>query len=306
MRSRFAIKAATLLSLVLAVPVARADIFRDIGVGLGYAGFNIQGNHNPLSNGVDLLVNRNLVGNPLDFGLGDLTLRGPVSFDVSTSNRLIPQIEIGLSTALDRRSTAQPISYLLNFDPGSQETSIAGTLLLDADLSINQMGFYNFDLIYSSRQDVARSGRFENDLQEFDNDLGPISMRGNLVFDGLALVTEPLFRALGTFNVFTSLSGPGSISDLLTGSPESILSEFADGSDAVSAEQSRLLAAAPVVEFLDVSANKPHVTRATVQSAPPSSVVPEPAVIVLLLLGLPVLARSPRRWRFGPGVPGLR
>ncbi len=47
-----------LISLGLATP-ARGDLFRDIGIALGNAGFTIAGDHNILSGGDDFFVGRN-------------------------------------------------------------------------------------------------------------------------------------------------------------------------------------------------------------------------------------------------------
>ena len=51
------------VALAWPAPTIRADVFNDIAFGLGYAGFEISGNNNPLSGGVDFLVTNTFVGN---------------------------------------------------------------------------------------------------------------------------------------------------------------------------------------------------------------------------------------------------
>ncbi len=285
---------------VLCVPIAsaQAGLFRDVAYGLGYAGFNIEGDRNILSGGVDLSVNRNMIGNPLDFGAWDLTLRGPVSFDVSTGGRHLSQFDAALRIGLTGNAAAGIPGYELNFDAGGQAMEIDGTLVVDAGLSLKEFGFYDFSFGYSSRQDVFRSGRFANDTQEFDSDIGPISLSGNIIADALALITAPIFDRADVTNPFASFSGSGSLSALLLGSADNTLEQLAAGEDPVEQERARLLATTALGHpFGDESA------RLLAANAQPAAVpalagaaVPEPTVLLLMLLGLPaVMRRRPRR-----------
>ncbi|MBI4718274.1 MAG: PEP-CTERM sorting domain-containing protein [Planctomycetes bacterium] len=270
---------------------ARADVFRDIAVGLGYAGFNIEGQRNVLSNGVDLLVNTQFSGTPLDFGIGDLTLNGPISLDVRAGRRFLPTLDISLTTALSRDLAASPLAYSLSADVGNQTTDISGTLLIDADLSINSLGFYDLNLTYSSRQTVERDGRFAAGTDTNDSDVGPITVSGNIFADLLAMVTDPLFGQSGRPNPFASFSGNAQLKELFRTSADAAVVELASAAPGQS----------PALTFLGPTL-RPVGSPPRHGSAPPdpsrgpaNSVVPEPAVLVLMLLAAPAIVFYRRR-----------
>lgn len=291
----------TLIALsatTFAAGAARAEVFRDVAIGLAHAGFNFEGERNLLSGGPEFLVNRNFGRQPgetgttvWDFGAWDLTLMGPVSLGASTGGRFLPQFDFGLSTALTPGGAPQPLAYSLNYDVGPQATRIEGTLLLDIDLSVNAFGFYDFDLVYSSRQDVSRRGRFADDDQTFDADVGPISFSGNIYADVLAVVTQPLFKRTGRQNIFASFSGTGSFSDLLTNSSQVARDQLLAGDGSVAASRVMLLAVTPLDETLLVPAASAQGANLPVEGR----IVPEPTVLLLMLLGVPVLFRRRSR-----------
>ena len=175
---------------------ARGGIWEGVTLGLSRAGFNFQSNRNFASGGADYLINNNFVGNTLNLGIGDLTLLGPVSLSVNSGTRFVNTLDISFRTAVDNGvlRSATPLSYILNFDSGSQSSAITGSLFLDANLSMNGFGFYDFDFRYSSRQNVDREGRVTDSGGEFDSDIGPINISGNIYADILALVTAPFLK----------------------------------------------------------------------------------------------------------------
>ncbi len=276
---------------------AQPDVFRDIPLALGQAGFNLEGSRNPLSGGADFSVNHNFIGNPLDFGAWDLTLSGPISLDFSTGGRRLSQLDIALTTAPNGRIAATPLSYVLNYDVGGQSMQVDGTLLIDAAFSLNGFGFYDFEMRYSSRQNVARDGRFANDDQTDDFDFGPISVSGNIFADVLGLITQPFFDRTGGFNPFTSFSGRLQLDELLSASAKTALSGLASGGDPVADDRSVLLAtvspdgsiAGPPARFM---LSDP--VAGTVLN-PSGVMVPEPTVLLLMLLGLPAVMHKRRR-----------
>ncbi len=276
---------------------AQPDVFRDIPLALGQAGFNLEGSKNPLSGGADFSLNHNFTGNPLDFGAWDLTLLGPISLDFSTGGRQLSQLDIALTTAPNGRIAATPLSYVLNYDVGGQSTRIDGTLLIDAEFSLNAFGFYDFEMRYSLRQDVTRDGRFANDDLTYDSDVGPINVSGNIFADVLGLITQPFFDRTGGFNPFTSFSGRLQLEELLSNSAKSALSGFASGGDPVADDRSVMLAAiSPDGSFAGPSAG--FVLSDTVAGIvlnPAGVVVPEPTVLLLMLLGIPAVMHRRRR-----------
>ena len=283
----------------LMVQAAHGDVFRDIALGLGYANFNIEGGRNVLSGGTDLLINNNFQGNPLDFGAAELTLQGPVSLSVSTGGRFLSELEVSLRTALDANAPAAPLYYLWDLDVGGQESQIAGNLYADANLTLNGFGFYDLQLTYSSRQTVFREGRFADDRQDLDFDVGPISIRGNIFADALALLTDPFFEATNRVNIFESFSGRVQLEEIARASTADALAKLADGA---SQKNDRLFLPACGIGPLapGEGGSDPSLafgTDADASSRAVGSIIPEPAVLLLMLLGVPVVLLKPLRHR---------
>lgn len=246
--------------LALAPPQVSGGFYQNIGIGLDALGFNVVGQHNFLSGGEDILINNTFVGNPLDFGIGDLTLQGPVSLQVSRGDRFLNTLDIDFSTAINRNVTASPLNYTLNVDVGPQETTISGSLLVDGSLSINEFGFYDLSMTYSSRQTVTNEGRFSNDTRTYDADFGPINVSGNIYADVLAVLTDPIFDATGTVNIFESFSGRTQLQNSLNEAASRVIAESGVTFDAADSPL-------PIAGI----------------------VVPEPPLVLMLLIGVPLL-----------------
>jgi len=258
----------------LLAPTGRAEVFQDVPLALGFAGFDFIGTNNPLSGGVDFLATSDFNNRRFDFGATDLTLDGPLSLQISTGGRALSQFDVSLTTAPNARTNADPLNYILNSDVGGQSTQIDGNLLMDADFSLNGFGFYDLNVTYSSRQNVNRDGRFANDSDTFDSDIGPITVSGNIYADGLALLTDPLFERSGRPNPFE---------------------DFSNASPVVDARLARAVdlrrGGRP-----SVIGPPPH-SHARPGAGPPFGVVPEPTVLLLMLLGIPAMMAKPLRNR---------
>ena len=265
------------LSLI-AAPVALGGFLENVGVALQASAFDVRSRPNPLSGGRDVFIGRTFVGNQLDFGPWDLTLQGPISMQVATGGRRLSELEVSFTTAANSSTAVQPLNYVLNVDSGGQETQVSGSLLIDGDLRFNGFGFYEVSLSYSSRQNVVRDGRFANDEREFDSDIGPIVVSGNIVADVLAILTEPFFQATGASNIFAEFSGRAKLSDAIALSLAELQGSLAEGMTA-----DELAASTLAIELTPTS---PLRAEPPVQGV---QVVPEPPILILLLLGLPVL-----------------
>jgi hypothetical protein len=273
--------------------VVHAGVFRDIGVGLGYAGFNLEGGRNILSGGADFRISRNLVGQTLDFGSADLTLSGPISLEFSTGGRLLSNMDISLQTAMTGNQASSPLGYVLNYDVGGQSTAITGSIFIDANLSLNGFGFYDLELAYSSRQDVERDGRFSNSEDTYDLDIGPINVSGNIFADALALVTAPFFEGTDQTNPFASFSGRTQLQKLIETSSAEAQQQLAAG-DPVDDSLFLPLTAGIVDGLMKGTLGSPDFTP----SVQFDGVVPEPTVLLLMILGMPlVMRRRPRHRR---------
>jgi hypothetical protein len=273
-------KLAMITTAVLLVPCASAsgDVPQNLAAGLGLTGFQLSAGRNPISGGIDANLFNNFPGSSIDFGAGDITLGGPVSLAVSTGGRLMPTLDISLSTAINADAAPQLLSYVYNYDPGSQSTLITGNLFIDADFSINRLGFYDLDLTYSSRQTVERDGRFANDETNNDIDLGPINVSGNIFADVLAAFTQPFYDQTGGTNPFASFSGSAKLAQLTL--------EYQQGTGQPSN--------ASIASALSVGADSLSASAQPFGNAPIANVVPEPTVLVLLLAGLPAILRRRR------------
>lgn len=256
---------------------ARAGLVEEVATGLGAVGFDIVGQRMPLSGGIDLLVTRNFIGNPQDFGPWDIALQGPLSLSLNTGGRAVRELEVQLNTAVNEQVAPTPLNYVLTYDAGGQEAEISGNLLINADMKINNFGWYELNLAYSSRQTVVRDGRFASDELDFDFDAGPVVVSGNIYADILAVVTQPLFDAAGQSNIFAEFSGSAKLNDVFSNSladiEQSLLAGLTDVDSAASAAQ-----------FLSVG---PHQVVPT--NAATGTVVPEPAMLLLMLAGLVAL-----------------
>lgn len=260
---------------------ARGGVFENVSLGLSRAGFNFQSNRNFASGGADYLLNNNFVGSTLNLGIGDLTLLGPISLSVESGTRFVNTLDISLRTAIDSGilSSATPLSYILNFDSGSQTASITGNLLIDANISVNGFGFYDLDLRYSSRQTVQREGRVTDSESEFDYDIGPIRVSGNIYADILALLTAPFFEATGGSNPFASFSGSSKLIDALQN--DSFLRVLAEGASVDKSDLVPYATTIPGMEGGDVfDAGGDEALR---------GIVPEPTVLLLMSAALPLV-----------------
>lgn len=266
-------------------PSARGGVWEEVTLGLGRAGFNLGGSRNHASRGADYLITNNFVGNTLNLGIGDLTLLGPLSLSVHSGSRFVDTLDISLRTAVDDGvlRSATPLNYILNFDSGSQTSAITGSLFMDANLSINGFGFYDFDLRYSSRQNVDREGRVTDSSDEYDSDIGPINISGNIYADILGLVTAPFFEASGISNPFESFSGSSKLIDALQN--DSLLRVLADGTAGDMNDLFPYAATIPGSEGVDVFGTG----LGTGVDEAFRGIVPEPTVLLLMLAALPLV-----------------
>jgi len=314
--------AVLLVLLTLGTAQSRAGVWDGVATGLGAAGFDIRGGHNVLSGGTDLLITNTFQGRKFDFGATELTLSGPLSLDFSTGGRLLPGVDVALTTAASSDLNATPLSYNLNFDVGGQQSSISGTLLIDGAVSLNRLGWYELNIDTSSRQTVVNDGRFDNGQKTFDFDVGPINVRGNIFADMLAAVTDPFFKAANTQNIFAGFSGQARLKQVLNTRLEDAVTGFAGGVTAssrtvqtlspfadlfvlsptdLSAEEvrpsDRQLAEAAVFDHADNARSPSHsaLSRFDTTAPAPAGVVPEPSVLLLMLLGVPAILSRRRR-----------
>lgn len=252
------------------VSPVRAGMFENVVEALRFSGFTLDSDHNELSNTSVAVAGTTFAGNAIDLGDFNVSLAGPVAAVVQMGGRGIPTFDLTLSTgALDVNPNGvtsvgppQPLTYALSFDSGTNTTNIDGNVLMDARFSINAFGSYDLRLQFSDRQTTTIDGRFDdNSPIDFNVDLGPVDIEGNIFADLLAVVTDPFFEATGTENIFAAFSGLGILRDGLG-------------------------------DLSFVSAASGNTSGDVVELAARS--VPEPATILLLALVSPIFLRRRR------------
>lgn len=274
---------------------ARAETRKNLGTVLDFVGFDLIGQRNPLSGGIDFLATNTFNGSPFDFGAADLSLSGPLSLQVSTGGRLLPQFDVSLTTAVNGRTDATPLSYVFNNNIGGALSSqVSGTVLADVNFSLNALGFYDLGITYSSRQNVTNDGLPANGGTTNDFDLGPVNISGNLYADVLAILTDPIFNQAGQTNPFDSFSGRAQLSEILQASAADLRNALADGSDPNGAASAARRFTADQHGFGN-SGTPPGngIGRGNGNGGGNGNAnggaVPEPAVLVFMLLGLPAI-----------------
>ena len=266
------------LSVGMSASLASAGVFEDIAIGLDALNFDLQGQHNFLSGGADFAALTQFQGNPLDFGVGDLTLSGPLSFEVSTGDRFINTLDISFQTALTSDLASSPLAYEFNTDICGQETNVLGSVLIDSNLSLNEFGCYKLDLQYSSRQTVTNRGQINDDTYTNDFDLGPVSVQGNIFIDAFALLLDPIFTRNGRENPFAPYTAQAQL-------------EAAN-------LKARELAASGIVGEPATAGASLLPGFETQAASGLRYAVPEPMTLTLAAIGLAVITAKPLRRRF--------
>jgi PEP-CTERM motif len=308
MQSLGRVATAALLALCMSAPVRAGGMFGNVVEALRFSGFVVDRNRSDVSNSSIAVAGQNFRGNTVDLGDFNLTLNGPVSAMIETGGRRIPTLDLTLSTGLlnvnpNQVATvgaAQPLSYTLAFDSGTNTTDIVGNMLFDARFSVNAFGSYDLKAQFSNRETTLVDGRFdEASGSNFDVDLGPIDIEGNLVADLLATITDPFFQASGFENVFALFSGrtfreqesESLIAGLLAkvDAGKAITEDELSAVTAMSVVASVLGDAFPDIAFL-ADASLPDGGGDASASA-----VPEPATLMLALAGAGLAFRRRRR-----------
>lgn len=277
------------------VPSPSACGGEQLTAGLQYAGFDLFGNHNPLSGGIDFLATNEFdASTPFDFGPWNVALDGPVSLDVSTGGHLLSQFDAHFTTGANGDSDAIPLNYSYTFDTGPQTIQVNGSVLADVDFSLNRLGYYDLKILASGRQTSTADGVVTG-TNDFDT--GPITMSGNLYADALAVLTDPLFDRAGQPNFFVRLSGNDTLETLLSGS-SSDRSASLDSDAKLIAQMTSKVVLPPGLE--NGNGNGPPGGFNPGQGNGQGNglggpAVPEPAVLALMLVGAPVLVL--RQWR---------
>jgi len=292
---RFTMVVAAAAAVSIASLEARAGFVNTAVRGLDLVGFNYYGGQNVLTGGREFLATNTFNGNPLEFGPWSLTLQGPLSTGFSIANRPFQSFEFTFGTSASSSATASPLTYSLNYNLGDQSASFSGSLLIDGGARIDRLGFYSVNLDVSSRATAANSGAGATS-NAFDLDLGPVNIAGNVFIDALAVLTAPLFDNAGVESPFASLTARNQLQAIVDIQTTELLSLLQTGLTPGDTTAQRGFSLA----LPDQAAAGPGLLPFNAAGI----VVPEPTVLVLLVVGglsvASLRAMRSRRLRFRP------
>ena len=185
---------------------AEAKLYQDVIRGFELFGYRFSGERNLLGDGWDVNAAAFYNNDTFNLGLGTMNLTGSVLANAGYTLRGIPTGHFSLTTG------PNPLTYTFDVNTGFQDTSIAGSVLINIDTDINVLGFYDQTFQISNRDlepdsdGFATDGFLLNDSRTIDYDIGPINLSGNVYVDALAAVTQPFFDLTGTENPFAKIS----------------------------------------------------------------------------------------------------
>jgi len=262
-------------ALVASAP-ARAGFASTSVRGLYLTGFEYYSGDNPLTGGREFLATNTFQGNPIDFGPWTRTLQGPLSTGFSVANRPYQSFEFSIGTARSGSASASPLTYSLDYNLGQQSASLSGSLLIDGGAKVDRFGFYSLNLDVSSRATTVSSGS-ANSSNQYDFDLGPVNISGNVFIDALATLTAPLFEAANVQSPFTSLTARSQLQSIVDAQTTDLLNLLQNGLVPGDATAQR------TVTF--TLADQATAGAGIAPFNASGIVVPEPTVLLLLVVG---------------------
>lgn len=310
----------TTLIALAGTAAAHAGLFSDFYQGLNYAvtptgspvspaaGGGLQnGNRfgrvrvvpNQLGNGWRLEVDRDFgadsTGRPEVFNIGvaQLTLQGNTQTTAEFTNRF--HFYSGSVNSLINN-----LNYDLKTRIGAQDAELTGTLTANTNFTLNELGFYTLTMnVSNTSSNIALDGVVVEDPTLNTNfDIGPISIKGNLLVDAASAITTSLGANASELSGIFPKSGIGSIDQLIA---ESIAAKSKD-SAALAAQAGDLgitveqLTQLQTTLLSNVSAAMFQQTGSAIAAAESGPInVPEPASLALLALGTAIGFAARRR-----------
>ena len=284
-KSRITIAVAGVLAVATASSPAQAGFVNTAVRGFELTGFTYFSDDNVMTAGREFLATNTFNGNAIEYGFWALTVQGPLSTGFSVANRPFQSFELSFGTAASGSAAASPLTYSLDYNLGDQSASLSGSLLIDGGARIDRLGFYSINLDVSSRATVANSGGGENS-NEYDLNLGPVNIAGNVFIDVLAILTAPLFEAADIDSPFASLTARNQLQAIVDSGTTELLDLLQNGLTPGDTTAQRGFSLALADQAAGGPALSPFNTAGIV--------VPEPTVVVLMLAGIPFLAHRRR------------
>ena len=187
---------------VVGVPAApvRGEFYQKVIRGLELFGYRFQAEPNLLGNGWDLTASAVYNNREFNLGVASMTLDGTVLARGGFTRRGLPGGHFSLTTG------GSPLDYAAAFRTGVQDLTVNGSVLMNIDMEIGLLGFYDQTIQVSNRATIGSSGLMGDSAQPLDYDLGPVKISGNMYLDALAAVAQPWFDLTNTENPFNKFS----------------------------------------------------------------------------------------------------
>jgi len=284
-RKLLSVVAVASAALAVAPSDAEAGIYEEVVRAGNIVGFDEFRGTNPLTQGTEYLLTNTFRGNAIDLGAWTLTLQGPLSVGFSSASRPYNSLELTFGTAASGSANTSTFDYSLDYELGETTASVSGSLLVDGGVRVDQLGFYNVNLDVSSRQTLTNGGNFGGQTNQYDLDLGPVNVRGNVFIDAVILLTQPLFDAADADNPFAQLSGVTRLQEIVETQTSDLMNLLQAGRlpGDTTAERG--------ITVLTPRSDRYGPLNEAGELAFDGAVVPEPTVMLLMLVGLPFVLR---------------
>jgi len=132
-------------------------------------------------------------------GLGSLTLQGSIQATAGYSGKKFRTVTAD--------TTVNNLSYDLKTNFGAQDAELTGTLNVASAFQLNPLGFYDLTLnVSNANSQLKLNGMAVQDTQATNFDVGPISLKGNIILDGISAALTAYGQDLSWFNGLTPQS----------------------------------------------------------------------------------------------------
>ena len=290
MQRRWVLMASLAAATVLSPTVAHAGFYQNlfralqiaatpIGGSSGARFGNVDLERNLLGNGYRLTFDRNFgpdaLGRPEVYDLGpiEMELAGNVqsTLDFTTRGFFIGSAD----------TTFSNLSYRVAGVTGGLDAELTGVLNVANSVEVNQFGFYTISMNVANDVSTLTFDTLEgSEVEELDFDIGPINVEGNVFVDLLYLVLDGLGADVSWLEPLTTRSAVQALQDAFN---DALTAAPLDGFSLGLTDDGLLVTPDATVAGLKV--------ESTSRDAQPLGVVvPEPASVGVLLLGLAATA----------------
>lgn len=201
----------TAMAMLAIAPTARAEGLLSYVFGfMDYFNVQISGSQDLLRDNIRVNVTgdyRNPFNSTFGFVLANMSLSGTMQMSTGPSLRGVPSSQFTFRTTNAATAPQTPLAYTIDFPLGTTQIDIDGNLLINISIEQDILGFYDATVQISNRGTLTTSTLLgPTTSRPIDQDIGPISLSGNIflppfnlfgqgIFDRLGLNTNPFARA---------------------------------------------------------------------------------------------------------------